>query len=67
VRDRPHARVGCRSHCGELRTDFRPLRLNGTYHAPSQQQRQGIGKRLIAAQGDGDVAGAIDHLVARLR
>jgi hypothetical protein len=52
---------------GELRTDFRPLRLTVTYHAPCQQQRHGIGKRLIDAQADGDVAGAIDDLAARSR
>ncbi len=52
---------------GELRTDFRPLRLTVTYYAPCQQQGQGIGKRLIAAQADGDLAGAIDDLAARLR
>jgi hypothetical protein len=67
VRDRPHDQVGCRSHRGKLRTDFRPLRLNGTYHAPCPQQGQGIGKRLIAAQADGDLAGAIDDLAARWR
>jgi hypothetical protein len=52
---------------GELRTDFRPLWLTATCHAPCQQQGQGIGKRLIAAQADGDLAGAIDDLAARLR
>ena len=52
--------------CGELRSDFRPLRFTVTYHAPCQQQGHGIGKRLIAAQADGDVAGAIDDLVTRL-
>jgi hypothetical protein len=52
---------------GELRTDFRPPRLTVAYHAPCQQQRHGIGKRLIAAQADGDLAGAIDDLAARLR
>jgi hypothetical protein len=29
---------------GELRTDFRPLPLTVTYHAPCQQQGQGAGK-----------------------
>ena len=29
---------------GELRTDFRPLELTVPYHAPCQQQGQGIGK-----------------------
>jgi glycerol-3-phosphate dehydrogenase subunit C len=29
---------------GELRTDFRPLPLTVTYHAPCQQQGHGIGK-----------------------
>jgi hypothetical protein len=41
---------------GELRTDFRPLRLTVTYHAPSQQQGHGIGKRVTDAQADGDLA-----------
>ena len=50
---------------GELRTDVRPLRLAVAYHAPCQGY--GIGKRLIAAQADGDLAGAIDDLAARLR
>jgi hypothetical protein len=54
-------------NCGELGTDFRPLRLSVTYHAPCQHQRHGIGKRLIAAQADGDLAGAFDDLAARLR
>jgi hypothetical protein len=40
----------------ELRTDFGPLRLTLTYHAPCQQQAHGIGKRLIDAQADGDLA-----------
>ena len=53
--------------CVELRTDLRPLRLTVTYHAPCQQQGRGVGKRLIAAQADGDLAGAIDDLAARLR
>jgi hypothetical protein len=52
---------------GGLRTDFRPLRLTVAYHAPCQQQGYGIGRRLIAAQADGDLAGAIDDLAARLR
>jgi hypothetical protein len=52
---------------GGLRTDFRPLRLTVTCHAPCQQQGHGIGKRLIAAQADTDLAGAIDDLAARLR
>ena len=52
---------------GELRTDFRPLRLTVTHHSPCQSQGQGIGKRLIAAQADGDLAGAIDDLAALLR
>jgi hypothetical protein len=50
----------------ELRADFRPLRPTGTYHAPSRQQHS-IGKHLIAAQADGDLAGAIDDRAARLR
>jgi glycerol-3-phosphate dehydrogenase subunit C len=29
---------------GELRTDFRPLPMTVTYHAPCQQQGHGIGK-----------------------
>jgi glycerol-3-phosphate dehydrogenase subunit C len=29
---------------GELRTDFRPLDMTVTYHAPCQQQGHGIGK-----------------------
>lgn len=41
---------------GELRTDLRPLRLTVTYHAPCQQQAHGVGKRLIDAQADGDLA-----------
>jgi hypothetical protein len=53
--------------CVELRTDLRALRLTVTYHAPCQQQGRGVGKRLIAAQADGDLAGAIDDLAARLR
>ncbi len=52
---------------GELRTDFRPLRLTVTYPAPCQQQGHGIHKRLIAAPADGDLAGAIDDLAPRLR
>jgi hypothetical protein len=52
---------------GELRTDLRPLRLTVTYHAPCQEQGRGVGKRLIAAQARGDLAGAIDDLAARLR
>ena len=52
---------------GELRTHFRPQRLTVTYHAPCQQQGRGVGKRLIAAQADGDLAGAIDDLAGRLR
>lgn len=40
---------------GELRTDFRPLRLTVTYHASCQQQGHGIGKRPIDAQADGDL------------
>jgi hypothetical protein len=51
----------------ELRTDFRRLRLTATYHAPCQQQGHGIGKRLIAAQADGDLAGAIGDVATRLR
>jgi hypothetical protein len=52
---------------GEFRTDSRPRRLTVAYHAPCQQQGYGIGKRLIAAQADGDLAGAIDDLATRLR
>jgi hypothetical protein len=52
---------------GELRTDFRPLRLTVTCHAPCQQQGHGIGKRLIAAQADGDLAGVIDDLATQRR
>ena len=52
---------------GELRTDFRPLRCAVNYQAPCHRQGHGIGKRLIAAQADGDLAGAIDNLAARLR
>jgi hypothetical protein len=52
---------------GELRRDFRPLRLTVTFHAPCRRQGHGIGKRLIAAPADGEVAGAIDDLAARLR
>ena len=51
---------------GELRTKVRPLRLTATYHAPCQQAH-GIGKRLIDAQGDSDLASAIDDLAARSR
>ena len=51
---------------GELRRDFRPLRLTVTYHAPCQQHGHGIGQRLIDAQADGDVAGAVDDLAARV-
>ena len=52
---------------GELRTDFRPLRLIVAYHAPSQQHGYGIGKPLIAGPADGHLAGAIDDLATRLR
>ncbi len=52
--------------CVELRTDLR-LRLTVTYHAPCQQQAHGIGKRLIDAQADSDLASAIDDLAARSR
>ena len=51
----------------ELRTDLRPLRLTATCHAPCQQQAQGIGKRLIDAQADSELASAIDDLAARSR
>ena len=53
--------------CVELRTDLRPLRLTVTYHAPCHQRAYGIGKRLIDAQADGDLARAIDDLAARSR
>ena len=53
--------------CVELRTDLRPLRLTVTSHAPCQQQTHGIGKRLIDAQADSDLASAIDDLAARSR
>jgi hypothetical protein len=52
---------------GELGRDFRRLGLTVTCPARCQQQGQGVGKRLIAAQADGDLAGAIDDLAARLR
>ena len=52
---------------GELRPDFRPLRLRVAYHTPCPVHGYGIGKRLIAARADGDLAGAIDGLAARLR
>ena len=52
---------------GELGTDFRPLRLTVTYHAPCQQQAHGIGKRLIPAEADSDPAGSIDDLAMRPR
>lgn len=52
---------------GELRTDFRPLRLTVAYYVPCQRQGYGVGKRLIAAQADGDLAGAIDDLATRPR
>ena len=61
------APAASRSSPGELPTDFRPLRLTVGYHAPCQRQGHGIGKRLIDAQADGDLAGAIDDLAARLR
>jgi hypothetical protein len=51
---------------GELRTDFRPLRLTVTYHAPCQQPGHGIGKPLIDAQANGERAGPIDDLAMRL-
>ena len=51
---------------GELQTDLRRLRLTVTYHAPCQQHGHGIGQRLIDAQADGDVAGAVDDLAARV-
>ncbi len=44
---------------GELRTDFGPLWLTVTYHAPCQRQGHRIGKPLIV--------GAIDDLATRLR
>jgi hypothetical protein len=52
---------------GELRTDFRPLRLTVTHHAPCQQQGHGIATRLIATQADGGLAGPIDDLATRPR
>ncbi len=52
---------------GELGTDFRPLRLTVAYYLPCQRQGYGVGKRLIAAQADGDLAGAIDDFAAGLR
>jgi hypothetical protein len=52
---------------GERWTDLRPLRLTVAYHAPWQRQGHGIGKRLMGARADGDLAGVIDDLVARLR
>ena len=52
---------------GELRTDFRPLRLTVADHTPCQQRGYGIGKRLTVGQADGDLAGAIDDLAACLR
>jgi hypothetical protein len=42
--------------CGELGTDFGPLCLTVTCQTPCQRQGQGIGKRLIDAQADGDHA-----------
>ena len=53
--------------CVELRTDLRPLWLTVAYPAPCQHQACGSGKRLIDAQADSDVAGAIDDLAARSR
>ena len=52
---------------GERRADCRPLRLTGPFHAPRQQQGHGIGKRLIAAQAEGDRAVPIGDLAAGLR
>jgi len=52
---------------GELGTGFRRLRLTVTYHALCQQQGQGIGNCLIAAQTDGDAAGAIGDVARRVR
>ena len=36
---------------GELRTDFRPLPMSVTYHAPCQQQGHGIGKPALDLLG----------------
>jgi hypothetical protein len=52
---------------GELRADFRLRWFTVPYHAPLPAAGARIGKRLIAAQADGDLAGAIDDLAARLR
>ena len=52
---------------GELGTDLRPLRLTVAYHAPCPVHGYGIGKRLIAARAEGDLAGAIDDLAMRPR
>jgi hypothetical protein len=52
---------------GELRTDFRPLRLIVAYHARCQQQGYGIGKPLIAGPANGHLAAPIDDLATRPR
>ena len=52
---------------GELRMDFRPLRLTVAYPAPGQQQGYGSGKRLIAGPADGHPPGPIDDLATRPR
>jgi glycerol-3-phosphate dehydrogenase subunit C len=44
---------------GELRTDFKPLPMRVTYHAPCQQQGHGIGKPAI------DLLGLIPELEVR--
>lgn len=51
---------------GELRMDFRPLRLTVAYHAPCQRRGYGSGKRLIAGPADGHPAGPIDDPATRL-
>lgn len=51
---------------GELWTGLGPLRLTVAYHAPCRQGH-GIAGRLIDAQADGDLAGAIDDRATRRR
>jgi hypothetical protein len=52
---------------GEVRTDFRPLRLTVAHHAPRRQQGHGTGTRLIAGPANDHLAGPIDDLATRLR
>ena len=62
---------------GELRTDFKPLPLTVTYHAPCQQQGHGIGKpaldllalvpELRVIENDATCCGVAGHVRAQAR